>query len=165
MSKNFLLIILVLLKNVSKLHQSAARLTDCFKRQATVLVDITKRHYILIYLEAPLKPRDRNIDCIFLLTNEFSITCIKKVCEPSGVCHANIILKDSCGAQRILLRGLRAPSSAASIGASPTSAQVLRTLLVSADLTADENSATGGHRRFVLRQGGDRPGPATGEIT
>ena len=37
----------------------------------------------------------------------------------------------------------------------PQSAQVrfMRTLLVSADLTADSISATGGNRRFVLRKG------------
>ena len=40
----------------------------------------------------------------------------------------------------------------------------MRTLLVSPDFIADEIPATGGHRRFVLRQGGDRSGPATGDI-
>jgi hypothetical protein len=34
----------------------------------------------------------------------------------------------------------------------------MRTLLVSLDLTADEISATGGHRRFV-------PGPAIADVT
>ena len=36
---------------------------------------------------------------------------------------------------------------------------MMRTLLVSADLTADENSATGGHRRFVPRA------PAPGDFS
>ncbi len=35
----------------------------------------------------------------------------------------------------------------------------------SPDLTADEIPATGGHRRFVLRQGRDAPGPSLGEDT
>ena len=40
----------------------------------------------------------------------------------------------------------------------PQSSQVrfMRTLLVSADLTADEISATGGHRRFVPSEKDDR---------
>ena len=43
----------------------------------------------------------------------------------------------------------------------PQSSQVrlMRTLLVSADLTADENPATGGHRRFVPRA------PAPGDFS
>ena len=50
------------------------------------------------------------------------------------------------GAALVLLLGCKVhPSSAASIVASPLHGD----LLVSADLTADEISATGGHRRFV----------------
>jgi hypothetical protein len=41
----------------------------------------------------------------------------------------------------------------------------MRTLLVSADLTADDISAIGGHRRFVPNQGPEAPGPAFAEVT
>ena len=75
---------------------------------------------------------------------------------------------------QVRLRPALYPSGSAGFGrqskdcspsASRCSALFIRTLLVSADLTADEIPATGGHRRFVPHQDGDRPGPATGEIT
>ena len=71
---------------------------------------------------------------------------------PSGPCRKMARYERSVNAPDRTSQGSRMNEHIRSRGLlcpQPQSAQVLRTLLVSADLTAHEISATGGHGRFV----------------